>query len=270
MEAAAEAKAFSWAVDLTAAVLVALHPTENDRDDDLASTATTRGWITGWKEGGWATRGADLGPPEAKFGPSCVTGSLLSTGSDNDHNVFAKFRLPSHPVIHRASIGLALLTGAEEDECLDALVCRGKAYRGMRDGLLGLVHTPIGDRKGSIREQRAWDVADVLSRVLSRVTMIQLEEEPTSAVVPLHERLAQNTDVRGENAKLVYSASMEGDNDEDDILLVATRDIAIGEAITRDYADAPRLPEDTTEGALRLLLQFGLPPSAWTTRTVTD
>ena len=26
---------------------------------------------------------------------------------------------------------------------------------------------------------------------------------------------------------------------------------------------APRLPGDTSEGALRLLLQFGLPPKAW-------
>jgi hypothetical protein len=49
----------------------------------------------------------------------------------------------------------------------------------------------------------------------------------------------------------------------DDVLLVATREIAVGEAITRDYNDAPRLKECRSDGALRLLLQFGLPPEAW-------
>ena len=47
------------------------------------------------------------------------------------------------------------------------------------------------------------------------------------------------------------------------VLLVATRSIEQGEPITRDYAAAPRLPADTSDGALRLLLQFGLPPAAW-------
>ena len=40
-------------------------------------------------------------------------------------------------------------------------------------------------------------------------------------------------------------------------------DIAAGEAITRDYNIAPRLPLDESDGPLRLLLQFGLPPKAW-------
>ena len=40
-------------------------------------------------------------------------------------------------------------------------------------------------------------------------------------------------------------------------------DIAEDEAIVRDYALAPQLVGDDSEGALRLLLQFGLPPKAW-------
>ena len=60
-----------------------------------------------------------------------------------------------------------------------------------------------------------------------------------------------------ENSKLVSIG--------DEILLVATRDIEAGEAITRDYTKAPQLVnDDAAEGsALRLLLQFGLPPKAW-------
>lgn len=49
------------------------------------------------------------------------------------------------------------------------------------------------------------------------------------------------------------------------LLPTLTRPGAIerGEAITRDYFSAPQLPGDSSSGALRLLLQFGLPPKAW-------
>ena len=88
------------------------------------------------------------------------------------------------------------------------------------------------------------------------------------AVVPLHERLA-HCDARGPNAKLVgrdptaESADEARSADEPAVLLVATRAIERGEAVTRDYEAAPRLAGDETSGALRLLLQHGLPPSAW-------
>ena len=39
---------------------------------------------------------------------------------------------------------------------------------------------------------------------------------------------------------------------------------------TRGYPQAPRLPGDSTQGALRLLLQFGLPPPAWGWKDVPD
>ena len=41
------------------------------------------------------------------------------------------------------------------------------------------------------------------------------------------------------------------------VLLVATREIAVGEAITRDYNDAPRLRECRSDGALRLFSAAG-------------
>ena len=65
-----------------------------------------------------------------------------------------------------------------------------------------------------------------------------------------------------ENAKLV-GRDPRDESDGSTVLLVATRDIAAGEAITRDYNIAPRLPLDESDGPLRLLLQFGLPPKAW-------
>lgn len=167
------------------------------------------------------------------------------------------------PVVHRAGIGLSLLTRADKNAALNALTQRGFAYRAMRDALIPLVASPTERPKGSNRDKRAWDVADTLSRVLSRATTLQLVEGAgeTCAVVPLHERLA-HCDARGENCKLVGIDPRDASAGTD-VLLVATRDIAAGEPITRDYTLAPRLPNDTSEGALRLCLQFGLPPKAW-------
>jgi hypothetical protein len=70
---------------------------------------------------------------------------------------------------------------------------------------------------------------------------------PTVCVVPLHDRLSHCVD-EAENSKLVMAAN------DDEVLLVATRDIQAGEAVTRDYSTAPQLDGDTSEGALRLLL----------------
>lgn len=257
MEAAASN--VSWATALTAATLVALHPTDEELTNGSsdATVEAKREWIQMWEAGGWGTDGVDLGPSDVNFGPKDVTGSLLATGSDNDHNIFAKFRMPCHPVVHRASLGLKVLTGCTEDDARDALTCRGSAYRGMKDALQGLVLTSSERLNGSKRERRCWDVADILSRVLSRATTLQLGEDDVSiahAIVPLHDQLAHSL---SENSKLVAF--------ENEVLLVATRDIVAGEAITRDYTASPRLDRDESQGSLHLLLQFGLPPSAWPT-----
>mmetsp|Transcript_46278 Transcript_46278/g.54086 ORF Transcript_46278/g.54086 Transcript_46278/m.54086 type:complete len:276 (-) Transcript_46278:62-889(-) len=268
VEAAAKAQNCTWATELTAATLVDLHPTlaelATDKKELSSVVQSKQRWIQSWVAGGWATHGSDLAPPEAQFRSRCTTGSLLSTGSDNDANIYAKFRLPCHPAIHRAAVGLAFLTNMGEkgeEECRKALARRGAVYRSMRDALLPLVLEPTErDRLASMRERRAWDVADVVSRMLSRATLLQLPgakgEVTTPAVVPLHERLAQ-CDERGENVKLI------ADDGGMQLLLVATRDIEQGEDLTRDYTTAPRLVGDETEGALHLLLQFGLPPNAW-------
>jgi hypothetical protein len=93
----------------------------------------------------------------------------------------------------------------------------------------------------------AWDISDVLSRVLWRATTLSLdndEGQPTVCIIPLHDRLDHAST---ENSKLVCSS-------HDEILLVATRDIAAGESITRNYGAAP------FEGAMRLLFDI----AAWT------
>jgi len=265
MEAAANARNLTWATDLTAATLVAMHPTEEELDasasksvDDVDAVRAKKYWIRSWEAGGWATDGADLGPNTVNFGSKDVVGSLLSTGSDNDHNIYAKFRMPCHPVLLRASLGLEVLTKCTEEEGREALTARGFTYRSMRDALEPLVLESSERPKGSLREKRCWDVADVLSRVLSRAATFEVEDGEkddvtlTHAIVPIHERLEHSAN---ENSKLVASGN--------EILLVATRDIAEGEAITRDYGLSPRLANDKSEGALHLLTQFGLPPKSW-------
>ena len=52
---------------------------------------------------------------------------------------------------------------------------------------------------------------------------------------------------------------------DNEVLLVATRDVDKGEDITRDYTLAPTLENDESTvvgSALHLLLQFGIPSNA--------
>ena len=70
----------SWAAELTAATLMAMHS-----ESTVGGTAAAKKqWIESWSSGGWATDSADLGREDVRWGPSDVTGSLLATGSDND------------------------------------------------------------------------------------------------------------------------------------------------------------------------------------------
>jgi len=251
----------TWVTELTAAALM--------RSSVLSLSSQPEDGIFWSSGGGWATDAADLGGEGGRWGARDVIGTLMATGSDNDKNIYAKFRFPCHPVVHRAGIGLAALTGTKEGDARDALVLRGKCFRAIREALIPLIEEPTTRwGRGSARDRRSWDIADTLSRVLSRATLVDLADDgvPTAAIVPLHERLA-HCDSRGENAKLVGrdpSGAVSGAaSGRDDVLLVATRPIQQGEPISRDYEMAPRLPCDESSGALRLLLQFGLPYAAW-------
>jgi len=138
VEAAANAQNCTWVMELTAATLAALHPTCSELATDKTESTSTgtstllskQQWIQSWVEGGWATHGSDLGPPETQFGSKCTTGSVRTTMPTN---VYAKFRLHCHSAIHRAAVGLAFLTKtATEEECGEAQARRGKFYRSMR------------------------------------------------------------------------------------------------------------------------------------------
>lgn len=261
IDAISNARNITWATELTAATLTTLHPPV---DGNMTTAIKVKQqWISSWDRGGWGSTD-DLGPDISED----IVGTLLATGSDNDKNVFAKFRMPSHPGIFKASMGLELLTnckgeGDEDEEgedALAALTARGFTYRSMRDALQELVLTSTErEAKGTVRDKRCWDVADTLDRVLSRATNLQLESgDSVGAIVPVHERLSHSLDG---NCKLVSIG--------DEVLLVATRDIEEGEEVTRDYTSAPRMVNDVTKNgsALHLLLQFGLPPSAWPERS---
>ena len=93
IDAVSEAKNITWATGLTAVTLAALHPT----DDEITASGDTdaqqikKAWIQSWKSGGWGSP-IDLGPDIA----GDVVGTLITTGSDNDHNIYAKFRMPCH------------------------------------------------------------------------------------------------------------------------------------------------------------------------------
>jgi hypothetical protein len=263
IDAVASARNITWATELTAVTLAALHPTEEEIElsssKDKDAMQIKQAWIQSWKSGGWGSA-EDLGPDIA----GDVVGTLLTTGSDNDHNIYAKFRMPCHPALMKASFGLEFLTKCTEEEARAALTQRGFTYRSMRDALEGLVlESTERTNKGTKRDKRCWDVGDTLDRVLARATTLQLDSDETTmshVIVPLHDHLAHSVNA---NSKLVLH--------NDEVLLVATRDIDAGESITRDYTLAPRIvggdesssSEEDEVTSLQLLLQFGLPPSAW-------
>ena len=126
---------------------------------------------------------------------------------------------------------------------------------------------------GSARERRERVAALVFSRIVARATF--LDDGNQVAVVPLHERLGHCEG--GGNVRLVCGDPRAGGEGgaERDVLLVATRAIEKGEALTRDFTAVPRVeprpkltaqrtgcrkraPPDEDQTAMLLLLQSGL------------
>jgi len=213
---------------------------------------------------------------------------LLTTGSDTDVEIYRKFGLPTHPAIDRASIWLSLLTDTSPPAARDALEARGFEWRRCRDTLRPLVDLAdldlaeeVADAElgGSQRERCERVAAALFSRVIARAT--PLDDGAQVAVVPLHERLGHCGEA-GANVRLVCGdpfEAVEGEGKEGgkarDVLLVATRAIGAGEALTRDYSQVPRLeprppltaprtgckkvsPLDEDLAPMLLLLQSGL------------
>ncbi|CAK0897475.1 unnamed protein product [Prorocentrum cordatum] len=231
-------------------------------------------WVAGWHRGGWGTDLTDLIPRDRA---NVVGGSLLTTGSDNDVEIYRKFGLPCHPVLDRAARALEAWTGCSRAAARSALRSRGTAFRACRDELEGVVELSVlraGELPGqflSQREQRVFQVSRYFSLALARATTLAPSEYTPAglvAVVPFHEVL-EHCGAIGENTKLVLDA--EG------LKLVAARRIGKGEPLTRDYAASPRVaevpsPPNTPTGgsvtrppgeddiALQMLLQSNIRP----------
>lgn len=94
LRTAQNAREPTWAAELTAAALMAMHPQVGTNWASDSAELAQKAWLDEWRAGGWATDAADLGNEDVRWGARDVTGSLLATGSDNDENIYAKFRFP--------------------------------------------------------------------------------------------------------------------------------------------------------------------------------
>ncbi|KAJ1462164.1 hypothetical protein M885DRAFT_506298 [Pelagophyceae sp. CCMP2097] len=195
-------------------------------------------WVGAWRGGGWATDSADLDERDR----GCK--SLLATGSDNDSEIYRKFGMSCHPVVDRAALRLAALTGCGVAEARDALLRRGAAFRACQDGLAAQISSPAARAGLSLNERRGVEAASFFSRAAARATWL----DGRCAVVPLHDAL-DHAGAEGENTKLVL--------DGDRVLLVAARALKRGDALTRDYLAAPSLAPKDAQPTLKLLLEHG-------------
>lgn len=112
IDAVSEARNITWATGLTAVTLAALHPTDDEitaASGDTDARQIKKAWIQSWKSGGWGSP-IDLGPDIA----GDVVGTLITTGSDNDHNIYAKFRMPCHRKLLITSIDRFLNAGTQK------------------------------------------------------------------------------------------------------------------------------------------------------------
>ena len=233
LKAVLNVKQSTWCADLTAATLSVLY----DWDESDNYRESKQDWMGTWCYGyGWGTLMDDLG---TKIW-NAVEGNLMASNKS---------------VQQSASLTLSLLTKARRDKALHALTVRSRHYHNMGYALAPLVKEPSKrlHSDGSIKQRQAWDVADVMSHVLARVTTIQGSGADVGlqhCVVPIHCRLSHD---ETPNTQLLVSG--------DEILMVATRKIKEGEPLTRNYlSDGPAIDGDVSTGSLRLLTQFGLLP----------
>ena len=161
-----------------------------------------------------------------------------------------------HPAVDRAAYRLShLCRHRNEKAARAALVERGYAWRECREALIPLVRNPTRT-EGTARRRRELDAAELFSRALSRAARVGDD----IVVCPLYDTLRDGA--AGATATLVE------DPGGDDLLVVASRALVAGDAVTRDYGRAPSLgfidgsdadPASESE-ILRRLLQFGLDP----------
>ena len=274
----------AWVGRLAAAALG-----EADADPIVNAAVALRPCVATWRGGGWAT---NRGEPDPWFGLDAMDNddfTLLATGSDNDRNIYQKFGLKCHPVVHRATLRLAAMCGTAPGANRELLTARGRAFRACRDDLEKLVTRPRNpSMPGSARDQRVAEEARFWSMCAARAAPIvddSGEEAGRRRVVicPIFDILDH-----GDNPSVqLLAAPHETDGEEEEeqeegqpaspqrpLRLVATRAIPAGEALTRDYglsaptvelelppfADSSHMGEDESQRRLRLLLWAGVKP----------
>ena len=228
-----------WPGKLTAAAIEAVE-----------AGGTVARYVRSWQKGGWATSSADLEERDRELD------SLLATGSDNDFEIFKKFGLKCHPAVDRAALRLSLLCRHRNEKAARAaLVERGFQWRSYREALIPLVRNPTRT-EGTARRRRELDAAECFSRALSRAARVGDD----IVVCPLYDTLRDGA--------AAATVTLVEDPNGDDLLVVASRALAAGDAVTRDYGRAPGLGfidgSDADPGSesevLRRLLHFGIYP----------
>ena len=97
-----------------------------DADVFVNSALGLRPCVAAWRGGGWAS---EAGEPDPWYALDPIDNddfNLLATGSDNDHNIYQKFGLKCHPVVHRATLRLGSICGTSPETNRDAIAVRGK------------------------------------------------------------------------------------------------------------------------------------------------
>ncbi len=103
-----------------------------DADVFVNSALGLRPCVATWRGGGWASEAGEPDPWYALDPMDNDDFNLLATGSDNDHNIYQKFGLKCHPVVHRATLRLASICGTSPETNRDAITVRGKVRASVR------------------------------------------------------------------------------------------------------------------------------------------
>jgi hypothetical protein len=167
-----------------------------------------------------------------------------------------RFGLKCHPAVDRAALRLSLLCRHRNEKAARAaLVERGFQWRSYREALIPLVQNPTRT-EGTARRRRELDAAECFSRALARAARVGDD----IVVCPLYDTLRDGA--------AAATVTLVEDPNGDDLLVVASRALAAGDAVTRDYGRAPSLGfidgSDADPGSesevLRRLLHFGIYP----------
>lgn len=215
-----------WPTELVSAALV--------DDDDPKSL-----WIKQWRGGGWATDRTDLEIDS----DNVVAGSLLTTGTDIDYEVYRKFGLPTHPLVDRAAHRVASLTACSLPAARASLISRSYAFRRAFEELQSKIPMPTNPPEnwsGSLskREKKQLAFAKLFSITAAKASVV---DGSNVAVVPVHEMLLDCGQGGTANIRVEYCDPYKHGSM---VALVASQAVKVGDSLVRDCSiEAPRFPD---------------------------